>query len=144
VDVSRGYARNFLLPKRLAMEITDDNIRHIDKERKAYEARLAKEKSEAEALAGSFSGIELSFRRKAHGEGEELYGSVSPTDIAEALEKKGLSVEKRKISLSEPIKSLGEYEVSVKLHPDVTVSFPVTVEKDEIAEKIEKEEKEET
>lgn len=140
VDVRRGYARNFLLPNRLAMEVTDDNIRHIEKERKAYEARLAKEKSEAEALAGSFSGVELSFKRKAHGEGDELYGSVSPTDIAEALEKRGLLVEKRKISLSEPIKSLGEYEVSIKLHPEVTVSFPVTVEKDEVAEKIEEEE----
>lgn len=140
VDVSRGYARNFLLPKRLAMEVTDDNLRHIEKEKKAYEARLAKEKGEAEALAGSFSGIELSFKRKAHGDGAELYGSVSPTDIAEALENRGLSVEKRKISLSEPIKSLGEYAVTVKLHPEVSVTFPVVVERDEEAEKIEKEE----
>ena len=146
VNVSRGYARNFLLPKRMAMEINDENLLLVEKEKKIYEARLAQEKGEAEALAAKFAGVKLSFTRKVHGDGADLYGSVSPTDVTEELEKRGLSVEKRKISLSQPIKSLGEYTVSIKLHPEVTVSFPVTVEKDEAsdpvenAEKVEKEE----
>ena len=141
VNVARGYARNFLLPKRLAMEVNDDNLRLIDKEKKIYEVRLAQEKGEAEILAASFAGVKLTFKRKVHGDGEELYGSVSPTDVAEALEQKGLTVEKRKIALSEPVKSLGGYTASIKLHPEVTASFPITVEKDE---EVEKEEKEET
>lgn len=146
VNVTRGYARNFLLPKRLAMEINDENLLLVEKEQKIYEARLAQEKGEAEALAAKYAGVKLSFTRKVHGDGEDLYGSVSPTDVAEELEKRGLSVEKRKISLSQPIKSLGEYTVSIKLHPEVTVNFPVMVEKDEAsdnvenAEKVEKEE----
>ena len=141
VNVARGYARNFLLPKRLAMEVNDDNLRLVEKEKKIYEVRLAEEKGAAETLAASFAAVKLTFKRKVHGDGEELYGSVSPTDVAEALEHKGLTVEKRKIALSEPVKSLGEYTVSIKLHPEVTASFPVTVEKDE---EVEKEEKEET
>lgn len=131
VNVARGYARNYLLPKRLAMEVTNDNLRLIEKEKKIYEAKLAKEKVEAETLAASFSSVKLTFERKVHGEGDELYGSVSPSDIAEALERQGLSVEKRKIALDHPVKNLGEYTVSIKLHPDVTASFPVTVVKDE-------------
>lgn len=147
VNVTRGYARNFLIPKRLAMEVNVDNLLVVEKERKIYEARLAKEKGEAETLAASFTGVELLFKRKVHGDGEQLYGSVSPSDVTEALEQRGLSAEKRKISLSEPIKSLGKYTVSIKLHPEVTVSFPVTVEKDEqeeIVDEEKKEEKEET
>ena len=144
VNVTRGYARNFLLPKRLAMEINDDNLLIVEKEKKIYEARLAKEKGEAETVAATFTGVKLSFKRKVHGDGDELYGSVSPSDVTEALEAKGLSVEKRKISLSAPIKNLGEYTVSIKLHPEVTASFPVTVEKDDTEEKTEKVEKEET
>ena len=139
VNVTRGYARNFLLPKRLAMEVNDDNLLLIGKEKKIYEAKLAEEKVEAETLAGSFAAVQLTFKRKVHGEGEELYGSVSPTDVAEALEKRGLTVEKRKIALSEPVKALGDYTVSIKLHPEVTASFPITVEKDEEAEKAETE-----
>jgi large subunit ribosomal protein L9 len=135
VNVARGYARNFLLPQRLAMEVTDDNLLLIGKEKKIYEAKLAEEKIEAETVAGSFASVKLTFTRKVHGEGEELYGSVSPTDVAEALEKQGLTVEKRKIALSEPVKSLGEYTVSIKLHPEVTATFPITVEKDEEAAK---------
>lgn len=135
VNVTRGYARNYLLPKRLAMEINDDNLRLIEKEKKIYEAKLAKEKGEAEGLANSLSAVKLSFARRVHGEGEELYGSVSPTDIAEALAEKGFTIEKRKISV-EPIKKVGEYTISVKLHPEVTANFPVTVEKDETAETV--------
>ena len=139
VNVTRGYARNFLLPKRLAMEVSDDNLFLIGKEKKIYEAKLAEEKVEAETVAATFAAVKLKFMRKVHGEGDELYGSVSPSDVAEALEKQGLTVEKRKIALSVPVKALGDYTVSIKLHPEVTASFPITVEKDEEAEKAETE-----
>ena len=148
VNVARGYARNFLLPKRLAMEINDDNLRLIEKEKKIYMAKLAEEKIGAEKHAASFAAVKLTFKRKVHGEGAELYGSVSPTDIAEALQQKGLDVEKRKIALNHPVKSLGDYTVSIKLHPEVTASFPITVEREDEVEPAEpakkKEEKEES
>ena len=144
VNVARGYARNFLLPKKLAMEVNDDNLRLIEKEKKIYEEKLAKEKVEAEAQAATFSSVRLTFERKVHGEGDELYGSVSPTDIAEALEQQGLSVEKRKIALDHPVKNLGEYTVSIKLHPEVTASFPITVIKDDADEPAKEVEPEET
>jgi large subunit ribosomal protein L9 len=130
VNVARGYARNYLLPQRLAMEVTETNLRLIEKEKKIYEARLAKEKEEAEVVAKALSGVKLSFKRKVHGEGEELYGSVSLADVAEGLEAKGFKLEKRKIQLHEPLKALGEFSVPVKLHPEVTVSFAVVVEKE--------------
>jgi large subunit ribosomal protein L9 len=130
VDVARGYARNFLLPRNLAMEKTENNLRRIEKERKLIQVRLATEKADAEALAARLSGLRLSFRRKVH-EGNELYGSVSATDIAEELESKGYAVEKRRVQLDEPIKVLGEYSVSLRLHPDITVSIPLVVEKEE-------------
>jgi large subunit ribosomal protein L9 len=142
VNVSRGYARNFLLPKRLAMEVNDDNLRLIEKEKKIYLVKLAKEKGEAETLANRLSAVTLNFRRKIHGETEELYGSVSPTDVAEALAEKGFTVEKRKIMLSEPIKSIGEFSATIKFHPEVSASFPITVEKDETAEVVKDENRE--
>lgn len=129
VKVAAGYARNYLLPKKLAMEVNENNLRQIEKEKKVFATTLAKEKEEAEALASQIAAIKLFFRRKVHG--EELYGSVSGVDIAEALEQKGLVIEKRKILLDEPIKTLGEFPVSVKLHPEVTTSFLVTVDKEE-------------
>jgi large subunit ribosomal protein L9 len=131
VNVSRGYARNFLLPQRLAVEVTDANLRLIEKEQKVYELRMAKEKEDAEAVSQTMSGVRLSFRRKVHGEGQELYGSVSLADISEALEAKGFQLEKRKILLHEPLKALGEFSVPVKLHPEVVVNVPVLVEKEE-------------
>lgn len=131
VNVAAGFARNYLLPKRLAVEVTDENLRLIEKERKTYEARLAKEKEEAEVIAQALSEVRLSFRRKVHGEGQDLYGSVSLADLSEELEKKGFHLEKRKILLFEPLKTLGEFTVSVKLHPEVTVSIPVVVEREE-------------
>ena len=130
INVSRGYARNYLLPKKIAMEVTDDNLRRIEKEKKIYEAKMAKLKVEAEAVASSMTALTLTFERKVHGAGEDLYGSVSAGDIAEALEAKGFTVEKRKVILTEPIKSLGDYAVSVKLHPEVVPSFTVKVEPD--------------
>lgn len=131
VNVARGYARNYLLPKRLAMEVSDNNLLFVKKEKKIYGAKLAQEKAEAEVLAGAIGAVKLGFRRKVHGEGEELYGSVSLSDIAEALEGKGFKLEKKKFLADEPLKTLGEFTISVKLHPEVIASFLVTVEKEE-------------
>lgn len=131
VNVARGFARNFLLPKKLAVEVTNENLRLIEKEKKVYEANLAKEKEEAQVIAQALSAVRLSFRRKVHGEGQDLYGSVSLADVSEALEKNGFHLEKRKILLYEPLKTLGEFTLSVKLHPEVTVGIPVVVEKEE-------------
>ena len=131
VNVSRGYARNFLLPKRLAMEVNDDNLRLIKKAKKIYLVKVAKEKGDAEVLASRLSTVTLNFRRKVHGETEELYGSVTPSDIAEALAEKG-----------EPIKSIGEFAATIKFHPEVSASFPVIVEKDETAEEAKDENRE--
>lgn len=131
VNVSRGFARNYLLPQRLAMEVSDNNLRLIEKEKKVYEARLAKEKEEADVVAQALSAVKLTFRRKVKAEGQDLYGSVSLADLAEALEARGFHLEKRKIQLHEPVKTLGEFPIAVKLHPDVTTSFTVIVEKEE-------------
>jgi large subunit ribosomal protein L9 len=131
VNVSRGFARNFLLPQRLAMEVSENNLRLIEKERKVYEAKLAKEKEEADVIARALSAVKLTFRRKVHGEGQDLYGSVSLADLAEALEARGFRLEKRKILLHEPLRTLGDFTISVKLHPEVTTSFAVVVEKEE-------------
>jgi large subunit ribosomal protein L9 len=111
------------------MEVNDNNLRHIEKEKKLLLAKLTKEKQEAEELAQHVGAVRLVFKRKVHG--EELYGSVTTGDIAEALEAKHISIEKRKILLEEPLKTLGEFFVAVKLHPEVTCSFSVAVEKDE-------------
>jgi large subunit ribosomal protein L9 len=131
VNVSRGFARNYLLPQRLAMEVSENNLRLIEKEKKVYEAKLAKEKEESEVIARALSAVKLTFRRKVHGDGQDLYGSVSLADLAEALEAKGFHLEKRKILLHEPLKTLGDFPISVKLHPEVTTSFSVLVEKEE-------------
>jgi large subunit ribosomal protein L9 len=129
VDVRPGFARNFLLPRNLAMEVNDNNLRRMEKEKKLVAVKHAKEKDEAEALSTQVSGVKLSFRRKVHG--EELYGSVSAGDVADALAAKGYSVERRRILLDEPIKSLGEFPVTARLHPEVSATFTVTVEKEE-------------
>jgi large subunit ribosomal protein L9 len=129
VEVAPGYARNFLLPKKLAMEINENNLRQIEKEKKLLLAKLTKEKEEAEQLAVHLTSVRLVFKRKVHG--EELYGSVSVTDVVEALEAKGYSVERRKIQLEDPFKALGEFTVSIKLHPEVNAPVSVVVEKEE-------------
>jgi large subunit ribosomal protein L9 len=129
VMVAPGYARNFLLPKKLAMEVNESNLRQIEKEKKVLLAKLHKEKEEAEALAEQLGSVRLTFKRKVHG--DELYGSVSSGDVADALGEKGYAIEKRKIVLDEPLKILGEFEISVKFHPEVTASIKVAVEKEE-------------
>jgi large subunit ribosomal protein L9 len=129
IKVADGFARNFLLPKKLALEATPGNMKRIDQERKVQEVHEAKEKQEAEVLAGKIAQLSCTAVRKV-GENEVLYGSVTTADIAELLEKEGYALDKRKILLDEPIKALGIYEVPVKIHPQVTASLKVWVVKE--------------
>jgi large subunit ribosomal protein L9 len=129
VEVRPGFARNFLLPRNLAMAVNDNNVRRMEKDKKVMAVKHAKEKEEGEALASQIEGMKFSFRRKVHG--EELYGSVSAADVADALAAKGYPVERRRIQLDEPIKSLGEFPVTARLHPEVSATLTVTVEKEE-------------
>ncbi len=133
VKVAEGYGRNYLLPRKLAIEATPANRAVIEQMRAAALRRSAREKGEAEELAKQFEGASLTFTRKA-GEKDHLFGSVTAGDIAEGLEKKGFSVDRRKIQLTEPLKTLGEFTLVVKLHRDVATSVKVTLEKEAAAE----------
>ena len=130
VQVSDGYARNFLLPKKLAVLATPANIRQIEQERAAAVRREAIEKQEAEMLAQQVSRVSLNLSRKV-GENDVLYGSVTSMDIAEALEAKGFALDKRKIELPEAIKSLGKFDIPVKLHREVTALVSLVVSKED-------------
>jgi large subunit ribosomal protein L9 len=129
VKVAEGYGRNFLLPRKLAIEATPGNKRVVEQMRAAALRRSAKEKAQAEELAKQFEGLSVSFERRS-GEHDQLFGSVTPGDIAEALEKKGFNVDRRKVQLHEPLKTLGEFTVPVKLHKDVTTHLKVIIEKE--------------
>jgi large subunit ribosomal protein L9 len=129
VKVAEGYGRNFLLPRRLAMPVSDVNKAMIAKERKAHELRAAKEKAEFESVAQRVASLRFIAPRKV-GEHDVLYGSVTSGDIAEFLKAKGIEIDKRKVQLDEPIKKLGEHEVSVKLHPEVSANLRVLVTKE--------------
>jgi large subunit ribosomal protein L9 len=129
VKVADGYARNYLLPRKLALTVTESNRKQIERERKVAEARETEERQTAEAFASRLAQIELSIARRV-GETEALYGSVTSADIADALAAKGLDVERRKIQLDEPIKQLGEFTVPVKLHRDVTGQVKLSVVKE--------------
>jgi large subunit ribosomal protein L9 len=129
VKVAEGYGRNFLLPRKLAMAVTEANKAMIAKEHKAHQARQAKEKAECEALGGRISALRYIAPRKV-GENDVLYGSVTAGDIAEFLKGKGIEIDKRKVQLEEPIKHLGEHDVKVKLHPEVSISLKVLVTKE--------------
>ena len=126
VKVADGYARNFLLPRRLALPATPGNVKQIERERVKLDAAEAQERGAAEAMAAKMAGIDVVIARKV-GETEALYGSVTTADIAEALEKKNFPTDKRKLGLREPIRKLGEYIVPLKLHREVTVNVPVRV-----------------
>jgi large subunit ribosomal protein L9 len=130
VKVADGYARNFLLPKRLAVPATAANKKIVEQERQAHLRREAKEIGDAADLAKLLSGVSVTFKQKA-GEQDQLFGSVTAKDIAEALEKKDFTIERRKIHLEEPIKQLGQYKVTVKLHREVSAEIEVNVEKEE-------------
>jgi large subunit ribosomal protein L9 len=130
VNVSDGYARNFLLPKKLAVLATPANMKQIEQEKAAAVRREAKEKQEVEALARQLSQVSIQVSRKV-GENEVLYGSVTSMDIAELLEAKGFTVDRRKIDLQEALKSLGQHDVPIKLHREVTAFIKVEVIKEE-------------
>ena len=131
VRVAEGYGRNFLLPRKLAIEATAANKAVIEQMKAAALRRSAKEKSQAEELSKQFDGVSVSFQRRA-GEHDQLFGSVTAGDIAEALEKKGFSVDRRKIQLHEPLKTLGEFTVPIKLHKDVSTHLKVVIEKEAV------------
>lgn len=132
VRVAEGYGRNFLLPKKLAIEASAANKAVIEQMKAAAVRRSAKEKEQAEQLARQFDGLSVSFQRRA-GEQDQLFGSVTSGDIAEALEKKGFNLDRRKVQVHEPLKTLGEFTIPVKLHKDVTTHLRVVIEK-EVAE----------
>ena len=129
VKVAEGYGRNFLLPRKLAIEATHANKAVIEQMKQSAVRRSAVEKADSEALARQLDAVTLSFSRKA-GEKEHLFGSVTSSDIAEALEQKGFNIDRRKIQLNEPLKSIGEFDVPVRLHRDVTSRVKVVVAKE--------------
>jgi large subunit ribosomal protein L9 len=129
VKVAPGYGRNFLLPKGMAYEYSDANVKRIEKERKILEIVQLKEKQEAEGLARRIAAVSCTIVKKV-GENDTLYGSVTSAEIGEALQKEGFSIDKRKILLDEPIKALGIYAVPIKIHPEVPCELKVWVVKE--------------
>ncbi len=130
VKVAAGYARNFLLPKKLAVQATDSNKKIVEQERQAHLRKEAKLKTEAEDLSKLMTGVSVTIMQKA-GENDQLFGSVTSKDVADALAARGYSIDRRKIQMDEPIKQLGEYKVPVRLHRDVTAEVTVSVVKEE-------------
>jgi large subunit ribosomal protein L9 len=126
VKVAAGYARNYLLPRKLALPVTEASRRQIERERGKAEARDAEERAGAEALAQRIAALDISISRRV-GENQTMYGSVTSADIAQALASKGFEVDKRKIVLAEAIKSVGEHTIPVKIHRDVTADVKVKV-----------------
>jgi large subunit ribosomal protein L9 len=129
VKVADGYGRNYLLPGKLAIEATPANKAVIEQMKGSAIRKLAKEKIESEELSRKLEAVELVFERKV-GENDHLFGSVTSGDIAHQLEEKGYTVDRRKISLEEPLKTLGEFHVPIKLHREVTTHLKVTVKGD--------------
>ena len=129
VKVAEGYGRNFLLPRGLAVPVTEANKAMIAKERKAHEARTEREKADCEAVAARIAGLRFVAPRKV-GENEVLYGSVTAGDVAEFLKGKGIEIDKRKVQLDEPVKHLGEHDLKIKLHAEVTASLKLLVSKE--------------
>jgi large subunit ribosomal protein L9 len=130
VKVASGYARNFLLPKRLAVVATDANKKIVEQERQAHLRKEVKLKGEAEDLSKLLTGVSVTIAQKA-GENDQLFGSVTAKDVADALAGQNFTIDRRKIHLEEPIKQLGEYKVPVRLHKDVTAEVTVVVVKEE-------------
>jgi len=133
VKVADGYARNYLLPKRLAVLATASNKKIIEQERQAHVRREAKMVDEAQDLAKLMNGVSVTFTQKA-GDMDQLFGSVTAKDIAEALEKQDFHIDRRKIHLEEPIKQLGEHKVTLKLHHNVEAEIQVIVLKEAVKE----------
>ncbi|MCS7228966.1 MAG: 50S ribosomal protein L9 [Candidatus Kryptonium sp.] len=134
VDVKDGYARNFLIPRKIALPATPGNIKMIETEKKQKAFKLERERVTAQQLAEKLAGVEITIAMRA-GENERLFGSVTAQVIANELEKLGFEIDRRKILLDEPIKMLGKYEVPIKLHPDISAKVMVNVVKLEEEEK---------
>jgi large subunit ribosomal protein L9 len=127
VKVTDGYARNYLLPKKLAVAATASNKKIVEQEREAYVRREAKAKSESEDLVKLLANVSLTFRHKV-GENQHLFGSVTAKDIAEGLEAQRFHIDRRKVQLDEPIRTLGEHLVTLRLHREVSTQIKVIVE----------------
>jgi len=130
VSVAEGYARNFLLPRKLALEATPGNMKRLEKMRVAFAKKEATEKDDAQKLADLLGAVSLTITRKA-GDNDQLFGSVTAADISEGLAAQGFTIDKRKIQLAEPIKIVGENQVPVKLHREVVANVAVSVKKEE-------------
>jgi large subunit ribosomal protein L9 len=130
VKVAAGYARNYLLPKRLAVAANESNKKIVEQEKQAYLRRESKEIGDANDLAKMMGSVEVTISQKA-GENDQLFGSVTAQDIVAALEKAGYTIDRKKVNLAETIKALGDYKVTVKLHREVAVELPVHVIKEE-------------
>jgi large subunit ribosomal protein L9 len=133
VNVAKGYARNYLIPKGVALEASPQNIKVLESQRKKIEVRKLKAKEDAEELKGKIEGMVITFSHKAGEEGK-LYGSVTSMDIASYLETQDIVIDRRRILLEKPIKSLGEFEVQVKIYPGVTAALNVVVVPEKVAE----------
>jgi large subunit ribosomal protein L9 len=130
VRVAAGYARNYLLPKRLAVAANESNKKIVEQEKQAYLRRESKEIGDANDLAKMMGSVEVTIAQKA-GENDHLFGSVTAQDIVAALERAGYTIDRKKVNLAEPIKALGDYKVTVKLHREVAFELPVHVIKEE-------------
>ena len=129
VKVADGYARNYLLPRNLALPATEGNKRHVERERRIMEQREAEEKGQAESIASRLATVEITIARRV-GETDQLYGSVTAADIADYLKKHGFDIDRRRLVLPDPIKTIGEHNVPLKLHRSVTVPLTVKVVKE--------------
>jgi large subunit ribosomal protein L9 len=129
VTVAPGYARNYLMPRRMALEATERNLAGIEVEKKRFAKAQAKAADEARALAERLQALSLTIRQAA-GESDRLFGTVTTMDVAAALEKEGFAVDRKQITIEEPIKTLGIYTLAVKLHPEVTASLKLWVVKE--------------
>ena len=130
IDVKPGHARNYLIPQGLALQATPGNLQYFEQQRGKIDARHAKEREAAAQISGVMAGIRLSIAKRV-GESETLYGSVTATEVAEMLEQKGVSVDRRRIDLEGGIKTLGDHQVRVELHPEVVAEVTVTVTAEE-------------
>lgn len=131
VEVANGYGRNYLLPRGLAVLATPGNERSLEQRQKARLAREARNKAEAEALAAQLQSLSLRIAKKT-GEGDRLYGSVTSMDIANLLKDKGFTLDRRKIVLDSPLKTLGSYKVPIRLHPEIVAEVEVAVTREEL------------
>jgi len=126
VKVASGYARNYLFPRQLALAVTDENKKQVERERVKAEAKEAEELKGARSLAATLEGLDIAIARRV-GENDTLYGSVTTADIAEALAARDITIDRRKIQLADPLKALGDHPVTVRVHRDVTAHITVKI-----------------